>query len=43
MAPSTDWREQIDGDEEQRFAGFAERIAAMQKRALLPFKWVARG
>ena len=32
MAPSTDWREQIDGDEEQRFAGYAERLAALQKR-----------
>ncbi|MGZ3428632.1 MAG: catalase, partial [Polyangia bacterium] len=31
MAPSTEWREQVDGDEEQRFGGFAERIAAMQK------------
>lgn len=31
MAPSTDWREQIDGDEEQRFTGYAERIAALQK------------
>jgi len=32
MAPSTDWREQIDSDEEQRFAGYAERIAALQKK-----------
>jgi hypothetical protein len=32
MAPSTDWREQLDGDEEQRFAAFAERIAAIQKK-----------
>ena len=32
MAPSTEWREQIEGDEEQRFAGFAERIVAMQKK-----------
>jgi hypothetical protein len=32
MGPSTDWREQVDGDEEQRFGGFAERIAAMQKK-----------
>jgi hypothetical protein len=32
MAPSTEWREQIDGDEEQRFAGFAEQIVAMQKK-----------
>ena len=31
MAPSSDWREQIDGDEEQRFTGYAERIAALQK------------
>jgi hypothetical protein len=32
MAPSTAWREQLDGDEETRFAGYAERIAAMQKK-----------
>jgi hypothetical protein len=32
MAPSTDWKERIGSDEEQRFAGFAERIAAMQKK-----------
>lgn len=32
MAPSTEWREVVDGDEEQRFAGYAERIAAMQKK-----------
>jgi hypothetical protein len=31
MSPSTEWREQVDGDEERRFAGFAERITAMQK------------
>ena len=31
MAPSTEWREHIDGDEEQRFVGYAERIAALQK------------
>lgn len=32
MPPSTEWREQIDGDEEQRFAGYAERIADMQRQ-----------
>ena len=32
MAPSTEWREQIDGDEEQRFAAYAERIAALQQQ-----------
>lgn len=32
MAPSTEWREAIDADEEQRFAAYAERIAAMQKK-----------
>jgi hypothetical protein len=32
MAPSTEWREQLDGDEEQRFGAFAERIAAIQKK-----------
>jgi hypothetical protein len=32
MAPSTDWREQVDKDEEQRFRDYAERIAALQKR-----------
>jgi hypothetical protein len=37
MAPSTEWREQIDGDEEQRFAGFAERIADMQKQKSLKY------
>ncbi|HEX6834932.1 MAG TPA: catalase [Polyangia bacterium] len=31
MAPSTEWREEIGGDEEQRFAAYAERIAAVQK------------
>jgi hypothetical protein len=32
MAPSSDWREQIDADEEQRFAGYGERIAGLQKK-----------
>ena len=32
MGPSSDWREQIDGDEEARFTGYGERIAAMQKK-----------
>ena len=32
MSPSTEWREQIDADEDQRFGGYAERIAAMQKQ-----------
>jgi hypothetical protein len=31
MPPSTEWREQIDGDEEQRFSAYAERIAALQQ------------
>src|SRR5579863_8197183 len=31
MAPSTEWREVIDGDEEQRFAAYAEKLAALQK------------
>lgn len=29
--PSTEWREQVDGDEEQRFAAYAERLAAVQR------------
>jgi catalase len=32
MPPSTEWREQLDGDEERRFAAFAERIAALQQK-----------
>src|SRR6266542_2921246 len=32
MPPSTEWREQLDGDEERRFAAFSERIAAIQKK-----------
>jgi hypothetical protein len=32
MSPSTEWREQVDADEEQRFGAYAERIAAMQKK-----------
>lgn len=32
MTPSTDWHERIDGDEEQRFAEYAERIAALQQQ-----------
>lgn len=32
MTPSTDWKERVDGDEEQRFAGYAERIADLQKQ-----------
>jgi hypothetical protein len=30
--PSTAWKEQQDGDEEKRFADYAERIAAIQKK-----------
>jgi hypothetical protein len=32
MAPSKNWREEIAPDEETRFAGFAEELAAMQRR-----------
>jgi hypothetical protein len=31
MSPSTDWRENIDGNEEQRFAAYAEKLAALQQ------------
>jgi hypothetical protein len=37
MPPSTEWREQLDGDEERRFAAFAERIAAIQQKKSLKF------
>ena len=30
--PSTDWQEQVAPDEEQRFAGFAQQVAAIQAR-----------
>jgi hypothetical protein len=30
MAPSTEWREEVEADEEQRFGAYGERIAAMQ-------------
>jgi hypothetical protein len=32
MPPSTEWREQIDGNEEQRFNGYAERLTDLQKK-----------
>ena len=32
MSPSTEWREQIDADEEQRFGAYAERIVQQQRR-----------
>ena len=32
MIPSTEWKEQIDADESQRFAGYARIFAAIQAR-----------
>jgi hypothetical protein len=31
MSTSTDWRETIDGDEEQRFAAYADKLATLQQ------------